>query len=103
MAEPSNEETIRRYLAAHTAHDYDTVGALRDPDWTIEWPQSGERVHGDANDRAIMDNWPGGLPSALEVRVVGSRRPLGGDTAGHDPQGRRQRGHVVGGRNVSLP
>src|SRR5438445_63036 len=43
MAEPSNEETIRRYLAAHTAHDYDTVGALRDPAWTLEWPPSGER------------------------------------------------------------
>jgi hypothetical protein len=72
MAETSNEETVRRYLAAHTAHDYDTVGALRDPDWTIEWPQSRERVRGNANDRAIMDNWPGGRPNALEVRLVGS-------------------------------
>ena len=72
MAKPSNEEIVRRYVAAHTAHDYDTVGALRDPEWTVEWPQSGERVRGGANDRAIMDNWPGGLPSDLSVRVVGS-------------------------------
>ena len=72
MAEPSNEAVVRRYLAAHAAHDYDTVGALRDPDWTVEWPQSGERVRGGANDRAIMDNWPGGLPSGEGFRVVGS-------------------------------
>ena len=72
MAEASNEETVRRYLAARAAHDFDTISALRDPDWAIEWPQSGERVRGDANDRAILEHWPGGLPSALQVRVVGS-------------------------------
>ena len=72
MAQSSNEETVRRYLAAHTVHDHDTLGALRDPGWMLDWPQSGERVRGSANDRAIMDNWPGGLPSALDVRAVGS-------------------------------
>ena len=71
MTEPSNEEVVRQYLAAHAAHDYDSVGAMRDPEWTAEWPQTGERVRGHANDRAIMDNWPGGLPTALKIRVVG--------------------------------
>ena len=72
MALPSNEEVVRRYLAAHVVHDYDTTGELRAPDWTVDWPQSGERVRGTANDRAIMDNWPGGRPSGLAVRAVGS-------------------------------
>jgi ketosteroid isomerase-like protein len=72
MAERSNEEVVRQYFAAHVAHDYDLVGTLRDADWTTEWPQSGERVRGHANDRAIMDNWPGGLPTAGNIRVVGS-------------------------------
>jgi hypothetical protein len=72
MAEPSNEDIVRRYLAAQTAHDFGTLRALRDPDWMVEWPQSGERVRGDANDRAIMENWPGGTPNGLDVRVVGS-------------------------------
>ena len=71
MTEPSNEEVVRQYLAAHAAHDYDSVGAMRDPEWTAEWPQTGERVRGHANDRAIMDNWPGGMPTAGKVRVVG--------------------------------
>ena len=72
MTEPSNEEVVRQYLAAHAAHDYDSVGAMRDPEWTMDWPQTGERVRGHANDRAIMDNWPGGLPTALKIRVVGN-------------------------------
>ncbi len=63
---------MQRYLAAHTAHDYDTVGVLRHPEWTTEWPQSGERVRGHANERAIRDNWPGGPPAAGRIRVVGS-------------------------------
>ena len=72
MPETSNEQVVHRYLAAHKAHDYDTVGTLRHPDWTEEWPQSGERVRGHANDRSIMDNWPGGLPQAGDIRVVGA-------------------------------
>jgi len=72
MAQPSNDEIVHRYVAAVSAHDDDTLGALRDPDWMVEWPQSGERVRGHANDRAIMRNWPGGPPSAAEFRVIGS-------------------------------
>ena len=72
MAESSNQEVVQRYFDAHKAHDYDAVAALRHADWVEEWPQSGERVRGNANDRAIMDNWPGGLPEAGEIRVVGS-------------------------------
>ena len=72
MAQSSNEETVRRYLTAHKVHDHDALAALRGPDWTMEWPQSGERVRGSANDRAIMDNWPGGLPTDFDVRAVGS-------------------------------
>jgi len=72
MTTPSNEEIVHRYLDAHRNHDYDTVGSLRHPGWTVTWPQSGERVHADANDRAIMENWPGGLPVAGDIRVVGS-------------------------------
>ncbi len=72
MAQQSNEEVVRRYLAAHLAHDDATLGALRDPDWLEEWPQSGERVRGHDNDRAIMDNWPGGTPRPEAAHIVGS-------------------------------
>ena len=72
MPERSNEELVRAYLAAHQAHDYHAAGRMRHPDWTVEWPQSGERVRGHANDLEIMNHWPGGLPEAGEIRIVGS-------------------------------
>jgi hypothetical protein len=72
LASDSNADVVRRYMAAHVAHDYDAVGSMRHAEWYEEWPQSGERVRGHGNDQAIMDNWPGGLPKAGEVRVVGS-------------------------------
>jgi hypothetical protein len=72
VTELSSEDVVHRYLDAHVTHDDKTLGNLRDPDWTAEWPQTGERVRGHANDVAIMDNWPGGRPSAAKVRVVGS-------------------------------
>ena len=72
MAPPSNEQVVRRYVEAVTAHDPNMLGQLRHQEWTAEWPQSGERVRGDANNRAIIDNWPGGRPSARVNRVVGA-------------------------------
>jgi hypothetical protein len=77
MTEPSNEEVVRQYLAAHAAHDHDSVGTMRDPEWTAEWPQTGERVRGHANDRAIMDNWPGGMPKRQETSASSDRKIAG--------------------------
>jgi ketosteroid isomerase-like protein len=80
----TNAEIVRRYLAAQIDHDYDIQGAMRHPDWTAVWPQSGETVHGDANMRAILEHYPGGAPRlAPEGKLVGSEdrwavSPLGG-------------------------
>jgi ketosteroid isomerase-like protein len=80
----TNAEVVRRYLEAQVDHDYDAQGALRHPDWTAVWPQSGEVVRGDANMRAILENYPGGVPSlGREGKLVGSEdrwavSPLGG-------------------------
>lgn len=72
MSEPSNDDIIRRYLAAHKAHDFEEISRLRHPDWLTEWPQTGERVRGDANERAIMEHWPQGMPTGGDLRIVGS-------------------------------
>ena len=80
----TNAEVVRRYFAAMVDHDYDTQGALRHPDWTAVWPQSGEMVRGTANMRAILENYPGGPPNiAPEGKLIGSEdrwvvTPLGG-------------------------
>ena len=81
----TNEELVRRYAEAITAFDFDTLERLRHPEWTTVWPQSGEIVHGSANDTAIMKQYPGGPPRLLKqgARIVGSEdrfavSPLGG-------------------------
>lgn len=74
MPERTNEEVVHAYTAAFEAVDRDALSALRHRDYVAEWPQSGERVRGDANMRAINDNWPGGQVEAhLEPgHIVGS-------------------------------
>ena len=72
MAPPSNEQLVRRYIEAIVAHDDAGLATSRHVEWTMEWPQSGERVPGHTNDRAMLDNWPGGRPSAHVDRVVGA-------------------------------
>jgi hypothetical protein len=72
MPERSNEEVVRAYWAAHAAQDLETLGNLRHADWTVEWPQSGERIRGDANSRASLVQYPGGLPALKAERIVGS-------------------------------
>jgi len=72
MGEPSNEEIVRSYWLARGKHDHATVSSLRHADWTVEWPQSGELVRGDANDQRIMDEYPGGEPHFDTTRIVGS-------------------------------
>jgi hypothetical protein len=72
MAPLSNEQLVRRYVKATIAHDDAELGQLRHSEWTADMPQSGERVRGHANDRAIIANWPGGHPIAQVERVVGA-------------------------------
>ena len=72
MAPPSSEQVVRRYFEAVVTHDDNALGLLRDPNWTAEWPQSGERVRGHANERAIIANWPGGRPTGHANRIVGA-------------------------------
>ena len=61
ISEKSNREVIERYIEAITELDFDTQEQLRHAGYVSEWPQSGERVRGPANARAITANWPGGL------------------------------------------
>jgi hypothetical protein len=72
VAGSSNEEIIHAYLRAITDNDEPAMGRLRDPAWWVDYPQSGERIRGHANERAIADNYPGGLPDIDTARVVGS-------------------------------
>jgi len=72
MSKLTNEECVTSYGAASAAHDVTALAALRHPDWSVYWPQSGERVHTSEAFAEIIANYPGGAPATEITRVVGS-------------------------------
>jgi hypothetical protein len=66
------QETVQRYARASAANDLDELARLRHPEWTVDWPQSGERVHGNESFAEIVRNYPGGRPTTELSRIVGS-------------------------------
>jgi hypothetical protein len=83
MGHMSNEELVRRYAEAVVGHDFAVLDELRHAEWSAHWPQSGEVLHGSANERAMLEAYPGGMPRLETRRLVGSEdrwavSPLGG-------------------------
>lgn len=72
MPNRSNEEVVNAYLRSLMDNDGPAMGTLRHPDWMVDYPQSGERIRGHANDRAIADNYPGGVPDIAPQGIIGS-------------------------------
>lgn len=71
MSEKSNREVVERAVRAVVERDLDTLDQLRHQDYVEEWPQSGERIRGSKNARAILESYPGGLPPAEKVALKG--------------------------------
>jgi hypothetical protein len=67
----SGEGVVRQYLQAWP-DGFDELARLRTDDFVEEWPQTGERIRGDANYRAIHSNYPGGLPDVTSERISGT-------------------------------
>ena len=63
---------VDRWIAAQRAHDWEEMAKVYHPDAVAEWPQTGERVVGVANMRAIDEHYPGGLPEGEERRILGT-------------------------------
>jgi hypothetical protein len=71
MGDQPAADVIRDYIKAWP-DNYDAMSRLRTDDFTEDWPQSGERIRGDANYRAIHEKYPGGLPSPHVEAVSGT-------------------------------
>ena len=54
-------DLLARLYDAFNRRDYDEAMHMIHPDFIEEWPQSGERIHGPDNLRAILQNYPGGV------------------------------------------
>jgi ketosteroid isomerase-like protein len=72
MAETGNREIVEKYWQAVNAQDWDRVEKFLDAEYAWEMPQSGERVRGLANNRAVIENYPG-LPKVETRRITGSQ------------------------------
>lgn len=70
MDEERNRKTIEAFVEALRAKDATALDGLFTDDVIIEWPQSGERIVGEANRREIYHRYPG-LPSVEVRRMVG--------------------------------
>ena len=66
------EQDVRRIFSRLFEHmSPDEVYELRDADYVMEMPQSGERIRGRETMRSMQENFPG--PPSIELRrVVGS-------------------------------
>jgi ketosteroid isomerase-like protein len=71
VGEGENRATIDVYLQAFESKDMQLLDQIYADDAVQEWPQSGERIVGRDNIKAINENYPG-LPNATIRRVSGS-------------------------------
>jgi hypothetical protein len=69
--QPTNEEIVREYARASAEVDLDALVRLRHPDWSVRWPQSGERVMSSESYAEIVNRYPGGQPRSTVGRIVG--------------------------------
>lgn len=67
----------RRYWQAYVERDYRTLGNLRARGWFNEFPQSGERIRGNENDRLIHEHYPG-YPVHVLSRALGTHQERSG-------------------------
>ena len=65
MSEQQNRDTLERFLEAFSRQDLDAIAELMHDDVVEEYPQSGERIRGKDNVRALYESHPG-LPKLVD-------------------------------------
>jgi hypothetical protein len=72
MTQRTSRQVVEHFVDGLITHDLDRQAEVCAPDMVIEYPQSGERIRGWSNIRAVAENYPGGLPKDVAGKVVGS-------------------------------
>src|SRR3954447_9314376 len=60
-SEVDAREVLERWVAAMNVQDVETLEAMLDPEFTIDYPQSGERIRGFDAFRRQIEDYPVGL------------------------------------------
>jgi ketosteroid isomerase-like protein len=68
VSETANRETVERLIEALNARDLELFDAQFHEDSVMEYPQSGERIVGGENRRAVYGAFPG-LPTVSPRRI----------------------------------
>jgi ketosteroid isomerase-like protein len=68
---PTNEQIVREYARASAELDLEVLSTLRHAEWSVMWPQSGERVTSSDSYAEIIRRYPGGRPQSRVARIVG--------------------------------
>lgn len=72
MADTSRRDLLQTFVDRANAGDWAAIETLVQPDYEEVYSQSGERIHGGVNARAIIENYPGGSLERTAERVVGA-------------------------------
>ena len=67
----TNRRKVEMFFDCFNRRDFDGIKDLLHDGYTQEWPQSGERIRGYENQRAVQENYPG-LPDIDVKKVHGS-------------------------------
>ena len=71
MGEAENRAAVEKMLDAMETQDLSGFEDIFHEDAVQEWPQSGERIAGRDNMKAVNDNYPG-FPKSTRRRIVGA-------------------------------
>src|SRR4026209_1088369 len=64
-----NRQVVEHFKRAMEADDFDTQHALIHEDYVLDLPQSGERIRGRANRRAMIEQYPGRAETDMKPSV----------------------------------
>jgi len=53
-----NKQVVEEFWSAMQTNDFNSAGEFLHEDYVLEWPQSGERIHGRANFVALNEHYP---------------------------------------------
>jgi ketosteroid isomerase-like protein len=66
-------EVVRRYWALMASNNFKSVGAVLSDEYTLDWPQSGERIRGKHNFARMNEEYPANGPWQFTVnRILGN-------------------------------
>ena len=71
-----NRKTVEQFIQAMGTSDWEAQERLLTDDFVEEYPQSGERIVGKENRRAIIENYPGGEPRETSTSGPAPKPPV---------------------------